>query len=89
MTPSGSYYVLQATSGLGRRLDVDTSSGTGWRALSAPPMGTSAVAFGATGVITAFVVDDTILTIWRWSPSTSHWNTVQVINVPIEFGSSQ
>ena len=36
----------------------------------------------------ALAVSGSKLTVWRLSPGTTAWTTTQVINVPIEYGSS-
>jgi hypothetical protein len=59
-----------------------------WRALPAVPPGTAALAPGTGGGFDALAVSGSKLTVWRLSPGATGWTTAQVINVPIEYGSS-
>ena len=52
-----------------------------------PPDRTAAVSFEPGGVIGAFVVDHSRLTIYRLA-APSIWRRVQVMQVPIVYGSS-
>jgi hypothetical protein len=44
--------------------------------------------FGAAGRVDALVVEDTVFTDWGLAPATGRWTREQVMNVPIQFGSS-
>ena len=56
--------------------------------LPALPGGTSTLAFGPANAVDALTVKDTVFADWLLSPGSNHWVRGQVINVPIEFGSS-
>ena len=59
-----------------------------WTELPSPPSGTATVAFQPGSVTDALAVDDTVLTVWTVGPGSTRWTKGQVINVPIQFGSS-
>jgi len=63
-------------------------AGAAWTSLPTPPSSTSTVAFGSAGAVDALAVDDTTFTDWRLVPGSVRWTKVQVMNVPIQFGSS-
>lgn len=70
------------------RAETISGQATTWRALPAVPPGTAALAPGPGGGFDALAVSGSKLTVWRLSPGTSAWTRTQVINVPIEYGSS-
>jgi hypothetical protein len=82
--PAGSGWVLLS----GGRAEVISRTGGSWRALPALPAGTQALAPGAGGGYDALAVAGARLTVWQLTPATGAWARVQVINVPIEYGSS-
>ncbi len=59
-----------------------------WSKLSRLPVRTEAISFGATGGIDALAVNQSQLTVYRLSTSTTSWQRVQVMQVPIVYGSS-
>jgi hypothetical protein len=81
--PGGSVWVLLG----GGRAETISGPGSAWRALPALPAGTATLAPGpsASGY-DALAVSGSRLTVWRLAGTA--WTKVQVINVPIEYGSS-
>jgi len=71
----------------GNRGETITSTGSQWRTMPALPPGTVTLAVGP-GEISALAVHRASLTIWQSSPGGATWSKAQVINVPIQFGSS-
>jgi len=87
--PAGSVWVLLG----GGRAEAISGTGGAWRALPAVPAGTQALAPVAGGGYDALAVSGSRLTIWQLGtvPITgakASWVQVQVITVPIEYGSS-
>jgi Pentapeptide repeats (8 copies) len=82
--PGGSVWALL---GNGR---AETIAGTGgsWQALPALPPGTATLAPGTAGGYDALAASGSRLTVWRLAKGASAWTKVQVINVPIQYGSS-
>jgi hypothetical protein len=82
---AGSVWVLFG----GRRAEVIGGTGGAWRALPAVPAGTQTLAPVTGGGYDALAVSGSRLTVWQLGgvPGAS-WVRVQVINVPIEYGSS-
>jgi hypothetical protein len=62
--------------------------GAPWQALPALPPGTAALAAGPAGGFDALAVDRTKMTAWQLAPGSTAWAKTQVIDVPIQFGSS-
>jgi hypothetical protein len=81
--PGGAVWVLLA----GNRAAVISGAGGTWRMLPAPPPGTAALAALPGGVFEALAVSVAKLTVYRLSAA-SAWSRTQVINVPIQYGSS-
>jgi len=81
--PGGTAWVLLT----GGRAEAVNGPGTAWHTLPAPPRGTAALAAGPGGSFDALAVSDAKLTVFQLSPQGS-WTQTQVINVPIQFGSS-
>jgi hypothetical protein len=79
--PSGSVWVLA-----GSRAEVSGGPGQVWRALPAVPAGTSTLAPGSGSSYDALAVSGATLTVWRLAAA--GWGQVQVIKVPITYGSS-
>lgn len=71
----------------GNRGETITSTGSQWRTMPTLPPGTVTLAIGP-GAISALAVHRASLTIWQSSPGGATWSKAQVINVPIQFGSS-
>jgi hypothetical protein len=82
--PAGAAAVLTT----GGRAAVITSAASSWRALPALPSGAGTLAPGQGGQVDALAVHRGTLTIWELPPGGSSWAKTQVINVPIQYGSS-
>ena len=81
--PGGSVWVLLG----GGRAETISGPGSAWRALPALPTGTATLAPGpGSGGYDALAVSGSRLTVWRLAGTA--WAKVQVINVPISYGSS-
>ena len=70
------------------RAETISGQATAWRALPAVPPGTAALAPGPGGGFDALAVSGSKLTVWRLDQGAAAWTRTQVINVPIEYGSS-
>ncbi len=79
--PGGSLWVLLG----GTRAETMAGAGGSWRALPRVPAGTATLASGPGGY-DALAVSGSRLTVWRLAATA--WAKIQVINVPIEYGSS-
>ena len=80
--PGGSVWVLLGD-GWAQSL---AGSGAAWRALPPLPAGTATLAAGPGGGYDALAVSRSVLTVWRLGAAA--WAKAQVIDVPIEYGSS-
>jgi hypothetical protein len=65
-----------------------TSAAGSWRPLPQLPPDTATLAAGPAGGWNALAVHGTQLTIWQAAPRARSWASVQVIKVPVQFGSS-
>jgi hypothetical protein len=72
----------------GRRGQAVAGPGAPWRALPALPPGTATLAAGPAGGFDALAVARTKMTVWQLAPRSAAWAKAQVIDVPIQFGSS-
>jgi hypothetical protein len=72
----------------GSRGQAVAGPGALWRALPALPPGTATLAVGPAGGFDALAVARTKMTIWQLAPRSAAWSKAQIINVPIQFGSS-
>jgi hypothetical protein len=81
---AGSVWVLLG----GGRAEAISGTGGSWRALPAVPAGTQVLAPGTGGGYDALAVSGGRLTVWQLGPAAAVWARVQVINVPIQYGSS-
>jgi len=70
------------------RAETISGPAAAWQSLPAAPPGTAALAPGAGGAFDALAVSGSKLTVWRLSQGSTAWAATQVINVPIEYGSS-
>ena len=61
---------------------------SGWSVLPPPPGGTATVVPSSDGSFSALVVDQAKLTDWQLAPGAPGWVKGQVLDVPIEYGSS-
>jgi hypothetical protein len=86
-----------ASFGPGGSVAVITGSGSGevigngsdsWQGLPALPPGTATLAPDPGGGVDALAVHAARLTVWQLAPGAGTWLTTQVINVPIQYGSS-
>ena len=59
-----------------------------WARLPPPPPGTATVTFGPGEAADALAVNRTVLTVWALSRDRRTWTKIQVVHVPIQFGSS-
>jgi hypothetical protein len=82
--PAGTAAVITA----GGRAELITGAGSSWHELPVLPPGTATLAPGAGGQADALAVHRGTLTIWQLPPRGSTWAKTQVINVPIQYGSS-
>ena len=72
----------------GSRGEAIAGPGAPWRALPALPPGTATLAAGPAGGLDALAVGRTKMTVWQLAPGSAAWARAQVINVPVQFGSS-
>ena len=70
------------------RAETISGQATAWRALPAVPPGTAVLAPGPGGGFDALASSGSKLTVWRLEQGATAWARTQVINVPIEYGSS-
>jgi hypothetical protein len=69
-------------------LNLADGPGSAWEHIAPPPAGTATIAPGTAGTLDALVTDDTVLSVWTLAPKATRWVKGQVIDVPIQFGSS-
>ncbi len=82
--PGGTIAIITAA-GTG---DLITGDGSSWHALPALPAGTATLAIQPGGAVNALAVRAARLTVWQLQPGAATWIAEQVINVPIQYGSS-
>ncbi len=82
--PGGSAAVITTTN----RGQIITSAGSSWLPLPPLPPGTATLAPGPGGMADALAVHGGTLTVWQHVPGGTTWAKVQVVNVPIQYGSS-
>lgn len=82
------FFVLTSGSSDAESLTVIDGPGATWSRLVAPPASTATIAAAAPDEIQAFSVKSTVLTVWTLAAAAIVWQKTQVLNVPIEFGSS-
>ena len=70
------------------RAEIITGAGSSWRPLPPLPPGTATLAPGPGGAADALAVHRGTLTVWHLTPGGTAWAKAQVINVPIQYGSS-
>ena len=80
--PGGAVWVLLP----GGRARAVSGPGAAWRTLLPVPRGTAALAAGTGGAFDALAVSRGTLTVYRLTPA--GWAKIQVISVPIQYGSS-
>jgi hypothetical protein len=71
----------------GSAATISTAAGS-WHPLPALPAGTATLVPGALGQTDALAVHRSTLTVWQLPSGGSAWTQEQVINVPIQYGSS-
>jgi hypothetical protein len=59
-----------------------------WRPLPALPARTATLAAGPAGAVEALVTTTSVLSVWRLAAAAVSWSRVQMIKVPVPFGSS-
>jgi hypothetical protein len=64
------------------------STGSSWQPLPLLPADTATLAPGPGGAADALAVHGGTLTVWHYVPGGTSWAKVQVVNVPIPYGSS-
>ncbi len=73
----------------GGRAETISGPGSSWRTLPAlPPGRTVTLALPSPGTVDALAADGSTLTAWQLARGTASWIREQVINVPIQYGSS-
>jgi len=70
------------------RGQITTGAGSAWLPLPPLPPGTATLAPGPGGAADALAARGGTLTVWRHLPGGTAWVKIQVINVPIPYGSS-
>jgi hypothetical protein len=85
--PGGRQFVLIREAGT-ERAEVVGGPGDAWQTLAAPPSRTATLAFLPNGQVDAVAVDATLLSVWRLGGDGKSWVKVQLVTVPIAFGSS-
>jgi len=84
--PGAATFVLLSHSGT-VTAEVLPASGSGWVKLPGLPPGTVTLAFGRGAITYALAVNHSVLTVYELGPRRA-WAPVQVIIVPIQYGSS-
>jgi hypothetical protein len=87
-TPAGGVFALVDAPRGDMELAIAAGPTSGWHRLPAPPKTTATVALLPGGTVDALAVKNTVLTVWALSPGTTGWVKAQVLNVPVQFGSS-
>lgn len=87
-TGSGAFALVALDNG-SEELALDAGSDlASWGRLPPPPPGTATVTFGPGEAADALAVNRTVLTVWALSRDRRTWTKIQVVHVPIQFGSS-
>ncbi|MGO9581858.1 MAG: hypothetical protein ACLP36_03535 [Acidimicrobiales bacterium] len=87
-TSSGGGVFVALSSGTAERVEAQAAFNGSWRQLPAVPVGTATVAFPLPGRVDAFVSRGSMLTDYTLDASQDRWRRAQVIEVPIQYGSS-
>ncbi len=72
----------------GKHAETVTGPGASWQQLAALPAGTATVTLDPAGGFSALAVHRAKLIVWHLKSGAASWHTTQVLNVPIQFGSS-
>ena len=83
-TAAGGAWVLLAN-GQGYTI---SGQNTAWRRLPQPPAATAALAVGAAGRVDALAARGSSLTDWRLASGSRIWRQSQILDVPVQYGSS-
>jgi hypothetical protein len=90
--PAGGMGLFVLTSGTAASAsdsaEVVSGPGAAWHRLPAPPADTATLVFGPLGGVDALVASDTVFTDLVLASRSHTWTRAQVINVPLQFGSS-
>jgi hypothetical protein len=88
-TGPGGLFVLSGSSGSPHaNLHIIAGPGARWLTLVSPPPGTATVAFAPNTPPEALAVSGITLQVSELSPDSTHWSPLQLLRVPIQFGSS-
>jgi hypothetical protein len=82
--PGGTAAIITTTN----RGQIITGTGPSWQPLPALPPGTATLAPGPGGAADALAVHGGTLTVWQHVPGSTTWAKIQVLDVPIQYGSS-
>ena len=72
---------------MGRRYTI-SGQNAAWRRLPQPPAATAALAFGPAGRVDALAARGSSLTDWRLARGSGIWRQAQILDVPVQYGSS-
>jgi hypothetical protein len=88
--PDGStgLFVLESSTGASHSIAIVSGPGENWRRLPSPPSNTETLVFGPGNTVDALTVNDITFTDFELAAGGASWTEAQVMNVPIEFGSS-
>jgi hypothetical protein len=84
----GSGLFVLAARAASQSIDVLSEPSATWSSLPNPPAGTQTLVFGAAGKVDALSVNNTTFTDSALSSASGRWKELQVIDVPIQYGSS-
>lgn len=87
-TSGGGLFVVARGPGATILAYLTSGPGATWHELPAAPPGTATLAAGHAQAIQALAVNNTLLRLWTFDPSTNSWVDSQTMQVNIEFGSS-
>ena len=80
---AGTAWVLLADG----QADTIAARGAAWHQLPRPPPAAAALAFGPAGSVDALAAAGSRLTVWRLARDSAAWHQVQVLHVPVAYGS--
>jgi len=83
----GFFALLQDPSGVDE-LALWGTGGAGWQQLPSPPAGTATVAFGPGRAAEALAARGSRMTVWSLAPGSRKWSEREVMDVPVQYGSS-
>jgi len=81
------FALLQGPSGA-YRLELAPAGGNAWQELPPPPAGTATVAFSSDAPTDALVANGTKFSSWSFNTGSKRWTEDQVMDVPLQYGSS-